>query len=98
MFLLLLTVFTFHLFICTFLRELPFPTQAIFKPSNFTFSPSSNFFALFIYPSNYEVTEMLIYCYLGIPLNRTGGNLPAFDHFHSQRVTLGTCVAVPAVL
>lgn len=41
---------------------------------------------------------MLIYCYLGIPSNRTGGNPTAFDHFHGQIVTLGTCVAVPAVL
>lgn len=41
---------------------------------------------------------MLIYCYLGIPSNRTAGNPTAFDHFHGQIVTLGMCLAGSAVL
>lgn len=41
---------------------------------------------------------MLIYCYLGIPSDRTGGNPSAIDHFHGQTVALGTCVAVPTIL
>lgn len=41
---------------------------------------------------------MLICCYLGVPSNCAGGNLTALDHFHGQTVTLGTRVAVPAML
>lgn len=67
-------------FICTFLRELPFPTQANLKPSNFTFFPLQLFI---IDPSNYEITAMLIYRYLGVPLNRAGGNPAALDHFQT---------------